>query len=338
MTSSLAYRISNLIKTEGYITLDYFLSLVIAHYYSKNHGIGKDFITSPEISQMFGEMIGVWLGNFWLNSLKKKFTLIELGPGKGLLMSDILRTIKKIPNMYKHIEEVALIEISPDLKKSQKSNLTKYRDIKINWYSDLSLVKNNPCLVVANEYFDALPIKQLYIKKNKIYEVVVSTKNDKFCFHLMHIKTLYNSNDNDKFLEISPYTVKNIELISHMINNFGGASIIIDYGYTIPINKSSLQAIKNHKKLTSIFEYLGEADITSLVNFQKIQNTYNDFNIKNSISSQTDFLIKCGIQQRAESLIKNGAKVNSIKAQLNRLLSPDEMGKLFKVLTAQKIL
>ena len=335
MISKLEQYLKQLIKINGYITLDNFLSIVIKYYYSKKESIGadKDFITAPEISQMFGEIIGVYLGNYWLNNLKGKFTLVELGPGKGLLMNDILRATKNIPKMHDNIEEIALIEISPILKQQQERTLKSYDNIKINWYEDLNSIDGNSYLIIANEFFDALPIKQYHIEQNKKYEVVVSFNNDNFILKLVPVEMRKEDIGFKGILEISTNRLNYATKIAKKLQASSGAAIIIDYGYIDPIDKSTIQVLKNHKKQNSIFDDLGNADITSLVNFKKLVDIFDKHHLDFKITSQAEFLLQHGINKRAEILIGSGAKKESIELQLKRLLSNNGMGLNFKVLT-----
>lgn len=332
--------IKDIININGPLSIDKFTQIASSYYYSNFDSIGQhsDFITAPEISQMFGEVVAINLSEIWYNKIAAKFTLVELGPGNGTMMSDILRTMQNFKEIYNSIGEVALIETSHKLRMVQENTLKKFDDIKINWYQDLDELHGENFIIVANEFFDAVPIKQYFLKGNKIYEVVISLdKEGYFTFGLVNnVSHLIDINKfgNNKLIELSEQRANYVDKISSKISSNNGGSIIIDYGYLEPLNKSSLQAVKLHKKV-ELFDNIGESDITSLVDFTSLQKGFEKNNIISNITNQSDFLFKYGIIKRADILVELGALKEKIDFQLNKLTSDKEMGSLFKVLVTE---
>ena len=335
-----------ILKKKG-ISLSEYMKMCMTHpkygYYTKQYPIGfkGDFITSPEISQMFGELIGLWVVQAWMDHNKPpEFSLVELGPGNGTLMEDILRATKSISEFHKALK-ITLIEISPSLQKLQKQVLKGY---PINWKKNLSNLPNIPTIIIANEFFDALPIKQFVFKKNKWMEIIVSlkdynnTKNDEFCFGLKNVTTLpqelnsFKQKENQIY-EISSEIKKNIVFISKHLKKNLGACLIIDYGKNNNIG-NTLQSVKNHK-YSDPLKYQGESDLSSLVNFEAIKNYSIEYNlVVTNLINQGDFLKSLGIKERFIALSKNmeKEKIDTHVASLKRLIDYNQMGKLFKVL------
>ena len=335
-----------IIKKNG-ISVSQYMKMCLTHpdygYYTKKRPIGLkgDFITSPEISQMFGELIGLWIAQVWLDHNKpSKFSIVELGPGNGTLMADILRVTNKIKGFHNSLI-ITLIEISPALKKLQK---TKLKDYCVNWKANLEKLPNVPTVIFANEFFDALPINQYVVKNCKWMEVVVSLKSfinpicDEFCFELKKIskpplELSFLEQTEDNIFEISIELKKNLSFIFKHLNKNLGACLIIDYGKNNSVG-STLQAVKNHQ-FSNPLENHGECDLTSLVNFNMIKKYSQYYGLKvSNLVDQGDFLKSLGIEQRYLSLSKS-MDPNQLKMHnksLNRLINKNQMGKLFKVM------
>ncbi|MFQ3307585.1 MAG: SAM-dependent MidA family methyltransferase [Candidatus Midichloriaceae bacterium] len=334
--------IKDLIKIHGYITLDHYMKIVSNYYYSYRDSIGpsSDFITAPEISQMFGEMIGIYLCDIWYKKFQKPFSLVELGPGNGTMMSDILRTIQNFPDIMESLQAVHLVETSKYLINKQKVNLKRFKEIDLYWHENLEEVDGENLFIVANEFFDALPIKQLYVEGDDVKEIcVASNPQGNLCLNSIDNTTELNRENfpkNINFLELSADRDFYSSLIANKIFKNNGCALIVDYGYNKLPNKSTLQAIKNHKKV-GFFEHVGSSDITSLVDFQSIQNIIQKFDIISNSTTQGEFLINMGIETRAQSLINSGASKEKISKEIDRLCSDKEMGNLFKVLEIIKI-
>ena len=308
-------------------------------YYLKNNPIGRanDFITSPEISQMFGEVLAIFLINYWENKIKNNFNLVELGPGKGTLLKDILRT-SSINHKFLNSMKLTLIEKNKSLIDIQKKITTS---ANITWREEFDIAnKNIPSIIYSNEFFDCFPVQQFH-KKEKWYEKYVNYNEIDQNFTLVSkqvedkkILTSLEKFEQVKVAEIARSRDEYFKLICSYIKKHKGVFITIDYGYKNPPNHLSLQTIYQHKK-THLFENIGNQDITAHVNFDKLISIANKYNLKIEIfCSQKDFLISCGIQERKKNLQKNKSDevIKKINAEYIRLVDNSQMGKMFKVL------
>ena len=308
-------------------------------YYLKNIPIGRanDFITSPEISQMFGEVLAIFLINYWENKIKNNFNLIELGPGKGTLLKDILRT-SSINHKFLNSMKLTLIEKNKSLIDIQKKITTS---ANITWREEFDIAnKNIPSIIYSNEFFDCFPVQQFH-KKEKWYEKYVNYNEIDQNFTLVSkqvedkkILTSLEKFEQVKVAEIARSRDEYFKLICSYIKKHKGVFITIDYGYKNPPNHLSLQTIYQHKK-THLFENIGNQDITAHVNFDKLISIANKYNLKiETFCSQKDFLISCGIKERKKNLLKDKSDetIKKINFEYDRLVDNSQMGKMFKVL------
>jgi NADH dehydrogenase [ubiquinone] 1 alpha subcomplex assembly factor 7 len=310
-------------------------------YYMKKNPFGKggDFITAPNISVLFSEMIAIWVISFWekLNS-PKKFNLIELGAGNGEMMKVLVSTFNKFPK-FKNSCEISILEKSKLLKQVQKNNI---KDAKIKWLNNLNELNNFPCIFVANEFFDALPIKQFLKKKQKWYERYVKFADDKQLSYLdipfdmqqfekkIKLKISYNQN----FIEYSPLTTKYLKTIIKKIKLNNGGILIIDYAYLEKEMKNTLQAVSKHK-YCDVLKNFRNSDITYNLSFNLINKIIKKLGPCSSLSTtQKKFLTKLGILNRAEILSKNMSfsQKADIYFRIKRLIDESQMGHLFKVM------
>ena len=314
-------------------------------YYSKKNPFGKsgDYVTAPNISFLFSEMIAIWIISYWENLEKpKKFNIVELGPGNGDLCKVLIKTFKNFPDFYKNVK-IFLYERSKYLQKIQKN---KIKEKKVSWLKNINDIKSGPVLFFGNEFFDAIPIKQFKIDKNKIYEKYLSVnKKDKIKIILKKAekKTVlklkkFGLFNNKGVIEYPDLGIKELDKMIQVVRKFNGGILLIDYGFLDKKNISTLQSVKSHKK-NEIFENLSDADITSLVNFSLLKDYFleQNFNL-NQVVSQSFFLKKIGILHRAEMLSNKmsfSAKAN-LYSRLRRLLDSRYMGNLFKVIFAHK--
>jgi len=345
-------KIKQIIEKEGSITIARFMETAMYNsecgYYIHSSPIGKDgdFITAPEISQLFGEMVGIYYANKWINmGQPKKFNLVELGPGKATLMIDLLRATKHIPGFHEACQ-IHLVDTNEYLIELQKEALKKFQ---VTWHKDVySLPNDNPMLIVANEFFDCLPINQ-YILKNSIWHErsVAMDQAQEFEYIETDIskelrETLKDKHPNAKendIVEICYPAMKIIKHLAECIQKTSGCLLAIDYGYDIDSlsrksYESTIQAIKNHK-FHSIFSDIGKADITAHVDFNSLRKIGLDKSCQASAPiTQRDFLQSLGINIRAEMIKKNAdnEQQKMIDAGLERLTHPKQMGELFKVL------
>jgi NADH dehydrogenase [ubiquinone] 1 alpha subcomplex assembly factor 7 len=322
-------QLKQLIALNGPIPIDMFMKMAIEHYYSHVEPFGKsgDFITAPEISQMFGEIIGIWCAHQWQLNGQQPFILVEIGAGNGTLMSDLLRSTKNVPGFHDAIKKIIIIEISNRLISIQKSQINFPR---IEWKSHISEINNNNCYVICNEFFDALPIKQYVKEDGYLQELAIKLDtNDNLVIAKSLVKSPTSSTAKDgQIIELSPTRNDYMKTILEKSKDHGVA-LIIDYGYIEPPYKSTLQAVKNHKH-HPILSDIGGADLTSLVDFKSLQECCNERN--SQIYTQGDFLNKYGIIERSQTLINVGANPTKINSALHRLTNKSEMGELFKVL------
>ncbi len=322
------------------IRLDNFINHALfsknGYYFNKNPiGRKNDFVTSPEISQMFGEIIGLYLYYTWQSKIKSKFNLIELGPGKGTLFNDIVHSVSNYPDFLKQAN-IIFIEINKQLIKIQKNNINKSKYRNMKWQKKIDFKSNIPTIVYSNEFFDCFPVRQ-FILKDMWYEkyIKINKIEDNFYFidKLVSDKKLIshlNFYKKEKLLEVSFERNKYFDKICKLIKNNGGLFLTIDYGYIKNIKNYSLQAIQNHK-ISHVLENIGEKDISSHVNFID----FLDIAKKNKLHveeycSQRDFLIKYGILERMKSLsIYNN---QTFENEVDKLINKKKMGDLFKCL------
>ena len=336
---------SNIIKKikKKKLPLDQYIDLCLYKhkysYYEKNIIFGPrgDFITSPYISSIFGEVISIHILNYFLIRGVTKFNLLEVGAGEGIMAKDIIKTLLKFKNIkFKYF----ILEKSKNLKKLQKKNL---KASNVTWIDNFKDFNKDNLFVLSNELFDSFPVKHLKKKQNKWYEKYIFYNNKKKSFESKFFKLkkapnkiLNLCNKNVNFIEYPPkiYTfLKNVsKLIKKHKNN---CFMTIDYGYYDDRFKNTLQALKKHKKV-SIHHDPGNVDITYLVNFKLINLIFNENCLTNTLNmSQSTFLTKNGILERLEqakkSLTIKQAKIK-LEMAVNRLVDPKQMGNLFKVL------
>ena len=337
------------IKNKKILSIDNYIKEALYNkkfgYYMNKDPFGKkgDFITAPNISVMFSEMIAIWVISFWENiNCPKKFNLIELGAGNGEMMKILIKTFQKFPK-FKKACKINILEKSSLLKKKQKKNINNK---KVKWIKSLNNVNNSPSLFIANEFFDALPIKQFIKKGNKWYERYVKFNNFKkpeyvdllFDMKMLENKIKFKISYKQKFVEYSPLTLNYLKIITKKINTNNGGILIIDYGYLDKKIKNTLQAVYKHK-YSNVLDNFSKSDITYNLNFYLIEKIIKKFGIFNlKITNQKNFLTKLGIFQRAEILTKNMpfSKKADIYFRIKRLVDDNAMGDLFKVMTVTK--
>ena len=310
-------------------------------YYMKKNPFGKkgDFITAPNISRLFTEMIAIWIISFWKSlGSPKKFNLIELGAGNGEMMKTLIESFENFPEFLKSCNFI-IHEKSPFLIKEQKKKLKK---LEILWISKIDKLKKIPSIFIANEFFDALPIKQFRKKENTWFEKFVNyTNKDKAFFFekKANIKKIeknigFKISKNQNFIEYSELCLNYLKKISKIIKKNNGGLLLIDYGYIDGNMKNTLQAVSDHK-IANILKNIGNTDITHYLNFNLYQNFIKKIGgLDINLTSQEKFLIKMGIKERAEIISKNKnfLKKADIYYRLQRLIDQKQMGSLFKVM------
>jgi len=332
-------------KKNDLLTLDKFIEESLYNkkygYYMKKNPFGEhgDFITAPNISILFSEMIAVWVISFWEKlDYPKQFNLIELGAGNGEMMRVLVDTFNKFPR-FNNSCKINILEKSELLQKIQKVSI---KNKKITWLKNLNELNNFPCIFIANEFFDALPIKQFLKKEKKWHERHVKfTDNGKleyldipFDMLKFEKKIKFKISHKQKFIEYSPLATKYIKTIINKIKLNSGGILIIDYAYLEKEMKNTLQAVSKHK-YCDVLKSFRNSDITYNLNFNLIKKIIKKFGSYSSQSTtQKKFLTKLGILDRAEILSKNMSfsKKADIYFRIKRLIDESQMGHLFKVM------
>jgi len=310
-------------------------------YYMKKNPFGKngDFITAPNISILFSEMIAVWVISFWEKlNCPKHFNLIELGAGNGEMMRVLIHTFKKFPK-FNNSCKINILEKSELLQQTQESNI---KDTRIKWLNKLNELNNFPCIFIANEFFDALPIKQFLKKDNKWYERYVNFTDDKklkysdipFDMQKFEKKIKFKISYNQNFIEYSPLVTKYLKTIIKKIKLNNGGILIIDYAYLEKEMKNTLQAVSKHK-YCNVLKSFRNSDITYNLSFNLINKIIKKLGPYSSLyTTQKKFLTKLGILDRAEIFSKNMpfSRKADIYFRIKRLIDESEMGHLFKVM------
>lgn len=341
------------LREKGHLTISEFMEIALTgydhSYYRAKNPLERDgdFITAPEVSQMFGEMIGIWVYKQWLILGKpKKLNIVEFGPGRGVLMRDLLRVVLKT-DMKNHIS-VFLYDVNEALIKKQKDTLATFSDVR--WLENISQVEAETSIFIANEFFDALPITQ-YIKVNENwYESILRSTpaGDNIIFDKFEVEEYINEylnyeHKNAKdgaIIEESKISADYVRLLANHVKNHGSSVLILDYGYDVEPGErqssqyfSTLQGIKKHQ-YTPILHDIGNVDISAHVDFNRIRKIAGNIEVKVSNTiTQKEFLLEQGISQRLQDLVlKNPELKNILYSQYDRLVSDKEMGNLFKAM------
>ncbi|WP_438986669.1 class I SAM-dependent methyltransferase [Marivivens donghaensis] len=334
--TALADLLKRRIATTGPITLADYMSEALLHpehgYYTTRDPLGAtgDFVTSPEISQMFGEMIGLCLAQAWMDQGRPNGVLAELGPGRGTLMQDILRATKGVAGFHDALD-LHLVEASPVLRAAQSARLPNP-----TFHADVSTLPDAPLFLVANEFFDALPVRQFQRDGTGWRERMVGLEGDTLTIGLSAAAPiallehrLADTKDGD-LVEVCPALPAIMGQIGERIGTRGGAALIIDYG-DWRSQGDTLQALRGHKPVDPL-DAPGTADLTTHVDFEVITQSAAPARFTR-ITPQGVFLERLGITQRAQSLAQSmsGDALESHIAAHRRLTHPSEMGDLFKV-------
>ena len=339
-----------LLNNKKNLRLDKFIELALYErngYYLSKKPIGRkfDFVTSPEISQMFGEIIGAYLIYHWKEKINSKFNLIELGPGNGTLFKDIERTVRILPNFFENAD-VYFIEINKELRKIQEKNLNYFKQSKIRWAKALNFRSKLPSIIYSNEFFDCFPVRQFLNDNNHWFERYVKFNEKENKYYSINKRVIskkildyLNKYKRQKIYEVSFSRNKYFEQICKYLKKNRGLCILIDYGYNKKIKNFTLQAIHNHKK-TSIFENIGQQDISSHVNFNELIEIAKQNKLQiNEFVTQRDFLLKYGILERKKKLLAKNSNLNKnlLDEEVDRLINVDRMGNLFKCLVVSNL-
>ncbi|WP_411819953.1 SAM-dependent methyltransferase [Hyphococcus formosus] len=342
-------RLVDLIKLKGPISIADYMTDALGHphegYYMRQTPIGADgdFTTAPEISQVFGELIGLWLVEAWQSmGSPESFNLIELGPGRGTLMVDILRAARLRPG-FARAAQVWLVETSGLLRLEQQKRL-KETEVSPLWADDFGDIPPAPSLIVANEFFDCLPIHQFERVKTGWRERMVGLDESgtRLAFTLdptpaapeYNLPAITESEIGDIF-EVSPTSLEFTGTICRTLKENGGHALIIDYGHMERGFGDTLQAVKDHAYWPPLLSP-GHADITAHVDFEALSKVAieNGINAHGPVT-QGRFLDRLGLALRVEALCKGQPedKANEIRAGATRIAASNAMGEIFKVLS-----
>jgi len=330
---TLGDRLARAITLAGPVPVSRFIAAANAQYYTRERVIGAagDFVTAPEISQMFGELIGAWIADLWDRAGRPALHYVELGPGRGTLAADALRTMAKLGLT----PQVHLVETSPRLRAEQA---TKWPNAV--WHDDVSSLPGDaPLVVVANEFFDALPIEQIVRGPDSWHRRLVACQDTLFLpiTGPQVPDTVVPEHLRDapvgSLIESSPSSVTVIRDLSVRLTTQGGAVLIIDYGYDGPALGESLQAIRGHR-FANPFEAPGEVDLSAHVDFAVLGAAASvaGAEIFGPVP-QRDFLGQLGLAMRAAALAKSSPeRADEIAAGHARLTDPEKMGTLFRAM------
>ncbi|MEI9990934.1 MAG: SAM-dependent methyltransferase [Rhizomicrobium sp.] len=352
--TALGARIAAAIVAQGPMPIAQFMTMALLDpregYYATRDPLRVDFITAPEVSQMFGELVGLWLAQAWADQGRPaRPVLVELGPGRGTLMGDALRALKLVPEFRRQIE-VVLVEASPVLETIQQAALEGI-DVPIRSVASFDAVPaDRPLFLVANEFFDALPIHQ-YVKTARGWceRMVTVDETGTLGFALSPVPypsaKLPANRDGAPpggVYETSPAGEALVEEIGHRIAQHGGAALIVDYGYDAPGFGETLQAVASHA-FSDVLAAPGTRDLSAHIDF----NALADAAVRGGASAcgpveQGAFLTALGIVARAEKLARSQrmgtrwtghlSEAPEVRRQLERLILPEQMGTLFKAL------
>jgi NADH dehydrogenase [ubiquinone] 1 alpha subcomplex assembly factor 7 len=350
--SPLQPEIKKLIKTSGPMPVWRYMELCLTHpqhgYYVSRDPLGRegDFTTSPEVSQMFGELLGLWAASVWKGlGSPSLLRLIELGPGRGTMMADALRALRVLPPLYQALS-IHLVEINPVLREKQKAALSGARSIE--WHDNIDEVPEGPAVILANEYFDVLPIHQVVKRETGWHERTVEIdSNGKLGFG-------FAAEPTPRFEVLLPPLVRaapvgavfewrpdaEIMKIATRMRNQGGAALIIDYGHIRSDAGDTFQAIARHS-FADPLKNPGQADVTAHVDFQALARAAEDIGARvHGPVPQGEFLQRLGIETRALGLMAKATHEVSedISSALKRLIGGGRggMGSMFKVLAVSE--
>jgi len=342
----LGERIAALIAATGPISVSEYFALCLsdpAHgYYMTRDPFGRDgdFTTAPEISQMFGELVGVWLASVWRALGRPERPMIaEIGPGRGTLAKDIVRTLDKLDPALAQLSRFKLIETSEKLRQVQATTLQGMG--QFDWHASIDELSHGPLLIVGNEFFDAIPIRQ-YVKADGAWRerMVGLDQAGRLAFvagagslDMALLPAEADAAMDGAIFEVAPARAALMQAIAERLAETGGAGLFIDYGALAWGLGDTLQAMRKHRPEDAL-ESPGQADLTSHVDFSALAATARASGLDVYGTTQGAFLLELGLLERAGSLgaAAGEAERESIRAAVERLAGPDQMGDLFKVL------
>ena len=347
-SSPLLSEIKRLISCAGPMPVWRYMELCLMHpehgYYISRDPLGRegDFITAPEVSQMFGELLGLWAASAWkAMGEPSMLRLIELGPGRGTMMADALRALRVLPPLYQALH-VHMVEVNPVLREKQKAMLSSVHNI--TWHDNIDAVPGGPCIILANEYFDVLPIHQAVKRETGWHERVIElddngtlvfgTASDPIPRFEMLLPPLVGLAPVGAVFEWRPDA--EIMKLAMRVRDQKGAALIVDYGHMRSDAGDTLQAIAQHT-FADPLTAPGQTDLTAHVDFQALARAAEDIGARaHGPVTQGEFLQRLGIETRANTLMQNAPPevYDDILEALKRLTDTGRggMGSMFKVL------
>ncbi len=343
----LAARIAGLIRAAGPMSIADYMAICLFDpddgYYTTRDpfGAGGDFVTAPEVSQMFGELVAVWLAQAWQAlGEPSPVTIAEIGPGRGTLMKDLVRTLHRVAPELAATAAFALVEASPRLGAVQRETL-RGSGGTFAWHATLDTVPDAPLLVVGNEIFDAVPFRHFVRTGGRWLERAVGLDaDDVFRFGIGAARLADEARPSaaglapeGSIFEVAPAREAIMESVAARIAGSGGAGLFFDYGHLAPGLGDTFQAVRRHRP-EGVFDNPGEADLTSHVDFAALAAVARRQGLRADALTQGEFLLAMGLLERAGRLGKDAdaATRDGIAADVERLAGPNEMGQLFKVL------
>lgn len=337
------------IAVDGPMGIDRFMALCLTHprhgYYMGRDpfGRGGDFITAPEVSQMFGELIGIWCAAAWqIMDMPGVLNLVELGPGRGTLMADLVRAASVMPGLADALS-IHLVEVSPALKAMQEKTL-RNAGIKARWHDRFADVPAGPLVVIANEFFDALPMRQFVRAGSSFRERLVGLDAaGELTFGLgddeappATMPQWAQQVEEGTVIEMSAAREAVAEEIGARVHSEKGAALIVDYGHAVSGPGDTLQAVRKHRPVVAL-AHPGEADLTSHVDFAALARALVRGGAKvHGPVTQGEFLMGMGLREREEALKRRADQRQRIilARAAQRLAAGAGMGQLFKVIAA----
>ncbi|MCB9991254.1 MAG: SAM-dependent methyltransferase [Rhodospirillales bacterium] len=321
------------IHHNGPMDVGTFMGLAVGHYYNSRDPFGTDgdFTTAPEISQMFGELLGAWVCDLWMQrGQPERFVWAECGPGRGTLMADALRATAKVPGFHK-AAQVHLVEMSGVLKEKQVQKLAGH---DVRWCTQIEdLPDDMPMILLGNEFLDALPVRQFIFDGQAWGERVVGLEGEAFCFGFVPLaedikRVLPREAEAGAVFEWAPARDM---IVRQLMQRPDTTVLFIDYGFTEG-HGDTLQAMRRHG-FVDVLDNPGEDDLTSHVDFAAVKRSAGDAQVFGPVT-QAHFLQGLGLGTRAAMLRQHASpeQGQDIDAALRRLTAPEEMGTLFKVI------
>jgi NADH dehydrogenase [ubiquinone] 1 alpha subcomplex assembly factor 7 len=343
IVNALKRKLLDLIEAQGPLTVAQYMAIALGDpdygYYMRRDPLGRDFITAPEVSQIFGELIGLFFVQVWEDRRRPgKFQFVELGPGRGTLMADMMRAAGKLRPQFIGGARVTLVETSPTLREAQKKTLGSFA---VNWASRFDdIPAEGPLFLIANEFFDALPFHQFVKSERGWHERMVTNDGENLRFALTPdivplsvIPARVRDAAPGSVIEVNLGATELVRRIASRIAENGGVALIIDYGHVTTAVGDTLQAMKDNAFADPLAEP-GEADITAHVDFEALATAASEGEaLTPIIPVQGEFLEALGIHARANRLKRdNPERIAEIDSAVDRLTNPKQMGTMFKAL------